>query len=59
MSSRAIWDNLLIAQEMFYFLKIKKKGKQGYFDVKMIMTKAYDQVDWGFLEALLVETGFP
>lgn len=55
-SSRAIQDNLLVDQGAV--LHLEKEGKKGFFVVKTDMIKAYDGMDWGFLEALLLRMGF-
>ncbi|OMO71257.1 reverse transcriptase [Corchorus capsularis] len=54
---RQIHDNVLIAQEVFHYLKIKKKGKQSDVAVKIDMSKAYDRVEWGFLKVILMKMG--
>lgn len=42
---RQISDNTLIAYEVLYFLKMKKKGKQGNFALNLDLSKAYDRVE--------------
>jgi hypothetical protein len=56
--SRMITDNNLLAYESLHTLKNKKKGKVGYCVVKLDMHKAYDRVEWGFLQNMLIRLGF-
>ncbi|KAL8145771.1 hypothetical protein AgCh_003788 [Apium graveolens] len=55
---RMIIDNIMIAQEIMHFMKRKMKGKDGWMALKLDMSKAYDRVEWGFLEAVLNKMGF-
>ena len=54
---RSISDNILIAYESMHTIK-NKKGKIGYCAVKLDMHKAYDRVEWIFLERMLSRLGF-
>lgn len=55
---RLITDNVLLAYEMTHFMKTKKRGPDGYAAVKLDMSKAYDRVEWSFLEKMLLKLGF-
>lgn len=53
-----ISDNILLAQEAFHALRTNPMCKSKYVAVKTDMSKAYDRVEWNFLEALLLKMGF-
>ncbi|XP_057994399.1 uncharacterized protein LOC131174664 [Hevea brasiliensis] len=55
--NRAIQDNIIIAHEVFEHLR-KPKGKKHSMAVKIDMHKAYDQVEWKFFQAILLNFGF-
>ena len=56
---RLITDNVLVAYECFHYLRKKKKGKKGYLGLKLDMSKAYDRVEWSFVEKMMDKLGFP
>jgi exonuclease III len=56
---RLITDNTLIAFEAFHYLKHSKSKKHGYVGIKLDMAKAYDKIEWVFLQHTLTTMGFP
>lgn len=55
---RQIHDNVVVAHEVFHFLKRKKLGKKGYVAVKVDLNKAYDRICWDFLFQVMERMGF-
>jgi hypothetical protein len=53
---RLITDNALIAFECIH--AIQTGSRANFCAYKLDMTKAYDRVDWGFLEGVLAKLGF-
>lgn len=53
-----ILGNILIAQEIFYALRTNKSCKNKDMAIKTDMSKAYDRVEWLFIETLLRRFGF-
>ncbi|XP_024006491.1 uncharacterized protein LOC112083001 [Eutrema salsugineum] len=51
-------DNVLVANELMHSLKVRKRVSQTYMAIKTDVSKAYDRVEWGFLEATLRAFGF-
>ena len=49
---------MLIAYELTHHLLNKREGELGYAALKLDMSKAYDHVEWNFLEAMMRRLGF-
>lgn len=56
-SGRQIQDNILVAHKCFHRLKMLRTGTEGELAL-LDMNKAYDRVDWQFLEKVLLKMGF-
>ena len=57
-ADRLIFDNILIAFESLHYMKTNCIGKKGFMAMKLDMSKAYDRVEWCFLEQILLKLGF-
>jgi hypothetical protein len=55
---RLITNNVLVAFESVLAMRRRKKGKKFSCTVKLDMMKAYDRVEWHYLEAILLKLGF-
>uniref|UniRef100_A0A803NHG8 Reverse transcriptase domain-containing protein n=1 Tax=Cannabis sativa TaxID=3483 RepID=A0A803NHG8_CANSA len=55
---RLISNNILVSFEVLHYLRTNRKGKNGFMALKLDMSKAYEQIEWDFLEAMLQKLGF-
>uniref|UniRef100_A0A5B7B5L4 Reverse transcriptase domain-containing protein n=1 Tax=Davidia involucrata TaxID=16924 RepID=A0A5B7B5L4_DAVIN len=55
---RLITDNVIIAQELFHSLKRHRRGNKYEMAIKLDMSKAYDRVEWSFLQVMMQKLGF-
>ena len=57
-ADRLITNNILIAFESLHYMSTQCSGREGYIAMKLDMSKAYDRVEWCFLEKILLHMGF-
>lgn len=55
---RLITDNIITAYECMHFMKRKRARDVRCCALKLDMKKAYDRVEWEYLQAIMVKLGF-
>jgi hypothetical protein len=55
---RLITDNVLVAYEALHSVKTRMHGKKGFMAIKLDMSKAYNRVEWAYLEVMMRKLGF-
>jgi hypothetical protein len=55
---RVITDNVVVVFETLNSLRTRRSGKKAYMALKLDMSKAYDRVEWRFLELIMHKLGF-
>jgi hypothetical protein len=53
-----ITNNVLVAFETLHHMHSTKIGRDGVMTLKLDMSKAYDRVEWAYLESLMGKMGF-
>lgn len=54
-ANRSISNNIIVASEVIHYLRRRKKGKRGEVALKIDISKAYDEVNCGDLNAILTK----
>ena len=57
-ASKVITDNILMAFETLHYMKNHQTGNTNFMALKLDMSKAYNRVEWSFVECLLKKMGF-
>jgi hypothetical protein len=55
---RLITDNIITAYECLHFMKRNDAKKHRHCALKLDMRKAYDQIEWSYLRAIMLRMGF-
>lgn len=53
-----ISNNIIIAYEDLQSMSTRMRGKEKYMVIKLDMSKAYDRIEWEFLQAVLLKLDF-
>lgn len=49
---------MLITFEIIHAMRNRRHGRRGDMAMKIDISKAYDRVDWSYLEHILLKLGF-
>lgn len=48
----------MVAYELLHTMQSRQKSRVGSMSIKLDMSKAYDRVEWDYLEAIMLKLGF-
>ena len=57
-AGKVITNNILMAFETLHYMKNHQTGNTGFMALKLDISKAYDRLEWSFVECLLKKMGF-
>lgn len=55
---RLILDNVIVGFECMHWIRTNRTSKKGFASLKLDMSKAYDRVEWLFLQKMMIKLGF-
>ena len=58
MMDRLISDNIMVAFETLHYMRNHSSRNIRYIALKLDMSKAYDNVEWVYMEKLMQKNGF-
>ena len=58
MTDRLISDNIMVVFETLHYMHNHSTRNNGYMALKLDMSKAYDRVEWLYMEKLMTKMGF-
>ena len=55
--NRLITDNTTVAFKVLHKMRNKRTRKKGHMAIKLDISKAYDRVEWAFLQQIMLKLG--
>ncbi|KAL6134047.1 hypothetical protein ACLB2K_066280 [Fragaria x ananassa] len=53
-----IFDNTLVASELAHYMHKLRRVQEGFLALKLDISKAYDRLEWSFLQKIMLKMGF-